>query len=86
MKSYLNRAIALMISILLVFSVVSPAFAYTCVTHDWGNWKITKVATCEEKGEMTRSCKRLKLLQPKKTTTKRKLLFLLTVQTADIKK
>ena len=58
MKSYLNRAMALMISILLVFSVVSPAFAYTCVTHDWGNWKITKVATCEEKGEMTRSCKK----------------------------
>ena len=56
MKSYFNRAFALMISLIMIFSVASPAFAYECATHSFGNWKITKIATCEEKGEMERTC------------------------------
>ena len=56
MKSYFNRAFALMISLIMIFSVASPAFAYECAVHSFGNWKITKIATCKEKGEMERTC------------------------------
>lgn len=56
MKRCFNRALALMISLVMVFSVASPAFAYECVVCTFGNWKITKIATCQEKGEMERTC------------------------------
>lgn len=58
MKSCFNRALALMISLLMIFTVASPAFAYECAVCTYGNWKITKIATCEEKGEMARTCTR----------------------------
>lgn len=58
MKSCFSRALALILSLLMVFTLNAPAYAAVCVNHSFGIWKITKIATCEEKGEMTRTCTR----------------------------
>ena len=56
MKSCFSRALALILSLVMIFTVNSTAYAVYCAKHAFGAWQISKVATCKEKGELSRSC------------------------------
>ena len=56
MKNLVNRALALTLTIVMIFSLGSLAYGAECVSHNLSSWKVTKAATCVEKGEMERTC------------------------------
>ena len=56
MKNLVSRASALLFMLIIIFSFSLSVYGTECANHIFSDWKVTKASTCEEKGELQRSC------------------------------
>lgn len=56
MKKFAVKASAFLLSLVMIFSLNIPAMGALCLFHNFSDWKVSKIATCKEKGEISRTC------------------------------
>ena len=56
MKQKSHKLLSLLLAFALMLSLAPAALAAGTHTHTYGNWTVTKKATCTEKGSQTRTC------------------------------